>query len=981
MASFLLYPPIVDTYMPAFGVNKQAGEDGGTGTARIYFSVSAYNDNSKLNSIWVSIVNPFTNLSVVDKTVYKSELIALSYHSAVKIDSSREDNQYYIELNEQYLQDKKWISGQTYKVQLRFCEADINNSDEGVENTMNWVSTHTNLFSEWSSICLLQPITPPKVSIKNFDINLNTDIGEDYIFGVLDNVFTGTVSFETEDNDSVESYCYKLFDEQGQQVYDSGKIYSLSSSAQNDITHNLQYMFEDGVRYTLQFSYISQKLYSETKNYNFLALDSNGAQLEADLYATPESETGRIKLRVVSETERFFGNLTIRRTSNLSNFTIWEDIHHINHLLGDELLDITWYDNTVESGVWYKYCIQKRSVSGYRGIAVMSQEPVMALFEDTFLIGEGRQLNIKFNPQINTFSYVKAENSVQTIGSKYPFIKRNANVHYRQFAISGLISMHMDEQELFATKTELYNNANELYENFNETNNITAYNDIILEKKFRDKVQEFLYDGKVKLFKSNTEGNILVRLMNVTFTPERTLGRMLYNFNATAYEIADCSISNLDKYNIQKIGRYDKQLELPEQRTFNYTKLMPTEEEFSLVTAIQEEMLLHTESPLLIDFNSKTGITTITDLQLQMTSEPYPIVVITSADGQKTIYQKFTNNTIDYITKNESYQIHAIVNGYLAILNNQSILIPETGILNFNKQNIALFEKLKSTDDALQIDDFKLLGEDTFSIQCNYHTVQMEDPYQIPTIMVFRLRDGQEQNNFNLNDNVLHTFIYDKYLVNETKNGKLEYQKLYSLDSISIEAEPGTVCYLQDASDNKYRRFVIGDTGYLNLTGNEYSLTGLYFTGTHLTEQERVVTLDKYKNKYPRQSEFQYDLSNTIYDNIYKNENNVNETYIKNPQERTVYKVKDLNENSLLSSLSLYDDIVSKDLSNNYLIDLYDWITMPYEKNETTYFEVIYYQNQWWIFTPNHDVLHPVFGTVNYQAEIERSYLGYVPTQ
>jgi hypothetical protein len=933
MASFLLYPPIVDTYMPAFGINKLTGENGGSGTARIYFSISAYNDNSKLKSIWISIVNPLTNLSVVDKTVYQSELIALPYETSVKTDLTKAEEQYYIEINEQYLYNKKWEAGQVYKVQLRFCEVDINNPEDNFDNNMNWISTHTHMFSEWSSICLLQPISPPTVNIKNFDVNLNTGLGEDYIFGTLDNVFTGTVTFDESDNDNIESYCYKLFDESGAQVYDSGKIYPMSSASQNNITHNVEYAFEDGVRYTLQFSYISQKLYSEIKEYNFLALDSNGSRLEANLYAIPEHETGRIKLRAVSDTERFFGNLTIRRTSSLSNFTIWEDIHHINHLLGDELMDITWYDNTVESGVWYKYCIQKRSVSGYRGIAVMSQEPVMALFEDTFLIGDGRQLDIKFNPQINTFSYVKTENSVQTIGSKYPFIKRNAGTHYRQFAIGGLISVHMDEQELFATKDELYNNANELYDNFNEVNNITAYNDIILEKKFRDKVQEFLYDGKVKLFKSNTEGNILVRLMNVSFTPEKTLGRMLYNFTATAYEIADCSIKNFDKYNIQNIGRYDINVEVPEKGTFTYTKTT-TDESFSLITAIQEQMQLETENQLLINFNSSPGITSIANVQLQMTSAPYPIAVVNND------YKRVDNLTED--DKN----IAAIVYGYIATLNNQHILIPETGILNLNDENIALFDSLNSLTN-----DLCFLAEDTFTIQCDYYTVQSEDLSQIPTVMIFRLRDGQEQNEFNINDNVLQTFIYGKYLVNETKNERLEYQKLYSLDNISVEAEPGTVFYLQDASDYQYRRFVIGDTGYLSLTGNEYSLTGLYFAGTHFVEQEK--TVNGYKNSHPRNLEFCYANQQDAF-------KNVNE--IQNPQERTVYRVENFE----------YDSSIIADASNNYLIDLYNWVTQPV-------CEVIYYQNQWHIFTPNHDALHPVFGTVNYQAEIERSYLGYVP--
>ena len=38
---------------------------------------------------------------------------------------------------------------------------------------------------------------------------------------------------------------------------------------------------------------------------------------------------------------------------------------------------------------------------------------------------------------------------------------------------------------------------------------------------------DFLMDSKVKLFRSSTEGNILVRLNNISFTPNEQLGRMI----------------------------------------------------------------------------------------------------------------------------------------------------------------------------------------------------------------------------------------------------------------------------------------------------------------------------------------------------------------------------------------------------------------------------------------------------------------------
>jgi hypothetical protein len=70
------------------------------------------------------------------------------------------------------------------------------------------------------------------------------------------------------------------------------------------------------------------------------------------------------------------------------------------------------------------------------------------------------------------------------------------------------------------------------------------------EKEFKLEVLEWLNNGKPKLFKSPAEGNYIVRLMNVSLSPNDTLGRMLHTFNSTAYEIAENSYENLEKYGI-----------------------------------------------------------------------------------------------------------------------------------------------------------------------------------------------------------------------------------------------------------------------------------------------------------------------------------------------------------------------------------------------------------------------------------------------
>jgi hypothetical protein len=58
-------------------------------------------------------------------------------------------------------------------------------------------------------------------------------------------------------------------------------------------------------------------------------------------------------------------------------------------------------------------------------------------------------LRIRYNPKVSSFKSNILETKVDTIGGKYPFIFRNGNVEYKEFPISGLITLQSDENELF----------------------------------------------------------------------------------------------------------------------------------------------------------------------------------------------------------------------------------------------------------------------------------------------------------------------------------------------------------------------------------------------------------------------------------------------------------------------------------------------------------------------------------------------------
>ena len=99
----------------------------------------------------------------------------------------------------------------------------------------------------------------------------------------------------------------------------------------------------------------------------------------------------------------------------------------------------------------------------------------------------------------------------------------------------------MDDNHLFLNKDFLYGYSN---------NDFIEQRDFTYEREFRKEVNNFLKDGKIKLFKSPSEGNLLVRLTNISLSPETSLGRLIYNFSATITEMDEISITNYKKYKI-----------------------------------------------------------------------------------------------------------------------------------------------------------------------------------------------------------------------------------------------------------------------------------------------------------------------------------------------------------------------------------------------------------------------------------------------
>lgn len=802
----------------------------------------------------------------------------------------------------------------------------------------------------------------------------------------------------------------------------------------------------------MALTYTTNNLYTETINYKFTVIQHGVDKLKADITATVDEENGRIKIDIISkDTKKFIGNLTIRRTSSESNFHKWEDVKTVTYMTGTEL-NYSWYDTTIQSGVWYRYCAQKRNAHGDRGAIIQINNPVMCLLDDIFLTRDDCQLKIKFNPTLSEFKYNVTESQQVTIGAKYPYIKRNGNNYFRTFPIGGLISsfidttdwydphfyngeFHYDENEIkaFTSKADIYGESQELYDNYNNKKGITEYNDYIYEREFRKKVYDFLYKHNVKLFRSTTEGNILIKLMNIDFQPVETLGRRLYSFTATAVEVDDVTIANYNKYGIQITGNYEKYI------TYRHEVLG----QISGTYQASDGNILSNKIDTKYKRSSNEGfinqVGSLRWLKLEIESDPY---VIIESGGQ----------LVKATTSSDIEAPDATV-GHIVVINGAEMIVyprmerrptgqPGNGSTATEIVHLGIFE-LK--EDNTSVTDLRFKYPTTVTIDYIASLEEVEDTSGLANRIYYYHKPGQLYGSFEPKDSLMQK-IYNKYLLNYKKY----YQRLLDVTGIQVEGQPGAVVYVKDSKDTDLNRHVL-ENGYLQLRDNEAIIEGLYFCGVHLTEctdplETEIVnglTDDDFKLQdgvYNSIDEIENPVNAGIYqirayglksgaflENnrvIVVNEDNTEHTevtpdnYYTLPIEddeklQFVYyygcwyilakgyektkllggDIRQLRDNEYILVDEYYDSFeeIENPIPNGvYWISSYavndedptiseDYVYANADKNyalivkrlyEESKNRYIYYHGDWWLFTPEHDVLCPVDGLVDYYCEV-----------
>lgn len=522
-----LYPPRIEASLPAFTRSLDSC------VLVVPFQLNRAVGRNDFNQVRLRIKTVQTNTLLCDGLMTET----------INFDNSTGQWKAIFDLSQQQL-----TIGQYYKIQIAFAK--------------------NGAIGYYSDMALVKCTAKPNIYIKNLDAATasNSHIYE----------YTGIYAPTEDITEKVYSYCFNLYDEQNQLIETSGEQLHNASidtdKAESSDTWLVTKTLKPGHWYSIQYSVTTiNNLVVASPAYKIIQIDSVDLNIGTDLRAYMMYDDGYVDLWLKPKAgmnKNIHGSFIVVRASSDDNFNNWQELYRFE--IVSEFPDKhLWRDFTVQQGVEYKYALQAFNDNGLYSNRLESIDGIIrADFEDMFLFDGERQLNLKFNPQVSSFKSNILETKVDTIGSQYPFIFRSGHVNYKEFPISGLLSMLTDPNELFIKGVLPPSNHDSRTQTasmgpvFDNPTDLTSDN-FYRERQFKMEVLEWLNNGKPKLFRSPGEGNFIVRLMNTSLAPNQTLGRMLHTVSTTAYEVADFNYKNLNKYGfIKSIQRNYREMKI-----------------------------------------------------------------------------------------------------------------------------------------------------------------------------------------------------------------------------------------------------------------------------------------------------------------------------------------------------------------------------------------------------------------------------------
>lgn len=398
-----------------------------------------------------------------------------------------------------------------------------------------------------------------------------------------------------------------------EEIFRSENIYTGDSADFNEIYYNIDaqgFEVEDVTQYILRIEYLTRNNYRGSQEWYFNVVDYvTMPDFNPRITVCIDNEEGVADIHITND-KTVFGVLYVKRSDSRSQFKLWEDFKICVVGLDDSdspgKIDMHLYDDTASSLLWYQYSVQLENQYGGLSQLHVSDDVIMPEFYDTFLKRLDKKAPIRYNYKISSFKPVVNRVKFDTLGGKYPKFAENASMNYKQFQIQGLISAQADPNMTFLNKKEWFKQGIKgqyddylnyktyeptvWYDNKSDIDTLLTKRkvrdridsmygvsdasddcawpgwleqepmstddnyDWMWERIYREELMQWLNDGEPKLYRSMTEGNMCVMITDVSLTPNATLGRRIWDFSATLYEVEDGY--SLDK--LYQLGIIDK---------------------------------------------------------------------------------------------------------------------------------------------------------------------------------------------------------------------------------------------------------------------------------------------------------------------------------------------------------------------------------------------------------------------------------------
>lgn len=268
-------------------------------------------------------------------------------------------------------------------------------------------------------------------------------------------------------------------------------------------------------------------------------------------------------LNGVPDKSKIILEIAVLRSALGEGLLKWEEVTRIK---ASSMREAVLYDYFIENGNYYRYALQPILANGVKGAITTFYDTVTTL-EGFWMLGEGdMQFSFIYDGKIGEITHRRSDTVIETLTSQYPYVIRPSDIDYRTFSFTGKFTYHQDVHKLLIsdTYTEAISPDPTVPIGFVELKygdemKLNCQNDLdmeqdgmVMQRVWREKILKWMKNGKPKILKSESEGNILVAIKDVNVTPVESLYGLVADFSCTMIEIGKVDEKTLQRFKLRK---------------------------------------------------------------------------------------------------------------------------------------------------------------------------------------------------------------------------------------------------------------------------------------------------------------------------------------------------------------------------------------------------------------------------------------------